>query len=195
MTALRRETAPATAGALSPPNVPGTMPCQAQPRLAPPCLAAPRPATPRLAVRPRVYATHPMTSYGTAHERQCLDRLAELLPSCEIVNPAERYSTNVGWLRAWPRLLPTLAGLVVFGAEDGTIGTGCWREIGDAITWRLPVAALAGGALCEIDAVQLLALPWRSARRVGRVMLGPALEPRELFPSIFDGVVAARNRW
>jgi hypothetical protein len=141
--------------------------------------------------RPRIYAAHPQISYGTAHERQCLDRLAELLPSCEIVNPCGRYSTDAGWLRAWPRLLATLTGLVVFGAEDGTVGTGCWREIGDAIAWRLPVVALSGGTLYEIDGVQLLALPWRSARRVGRIMLGAALEPRGLFPSLFDEVISA----
>lgn len=109
------------------------------------------------ASRPRVYAAHPMTSYGTEHERVCLDTLAALLPDVELVNPARRYRTSAGWLRAWPRLVRTLSGLVVFADEEGTIGAGCLREITDAVLCGLPVLMLdEDQRLCELLALDLL---------------------------------------
>lgn len=135
---------------------------------------------------PRVYAAHPVTSYRTEHEERCLAALRDLLPHCEIYDPAGRYRREHGWRRAWPRVLASLSGLVVFGAEDGTIGIGCVREVADAVARCLPVLALDGEDLHELDGVRLLALPWRSARRVGALMLGPAFEPSRLFPTVFD---------
>jgi hypothetical protein len=108
-------------------------------------------------VRPRVYAAHPMTSYGTEHERTCLDTLAALLRGVEIIDPATRYRTNAGWLRAWPRLLSTLSGLVVFADETGTVGAGCLREVVDAVAAGLPVLMLDDDHhLCELAALDLL---------------------------------------
>jgi hypothetical protein len=40
------------------------------------------------------------------------------------------------------------------------------------VAWRLPIAALEGEKLHKIDGVQLLAVPWRSARHAGRLVLG-----------------------
>ena len=97
--------------------------------------------------RPRIYAAHPITSYGTDHERAYLDALAALLPGAEIFNPAGRYRTSAGWLRAWPRVARTLSALVVFGNEEGTIGVGCLHEIADAIRLRPPVVDLGNGLL------------------------------------------------
>ncbi len=57
---------------------------------------------------PRVYVAHPMTSYGTDHERVCLAALAGLLPGVELFDPSRRYQTDAAWLRAWPRVLDTL---------------------------------------------------------------------------------------
>jgi hypothetical protein len=108
-------------------------------------------------VRPRVYAAHPMTSYGTEHERVCLDTLTALLPGTEIIDPAGRYRTNAGWLRAWPRLLSTLSGLVLFADEDGTVGAGCLREVVDAMAAGVPIAMLDPCfGLSELAAVDLL---------------------------------------
>jgi hypothetical protein len=132
--------------------------------------------------RPRVYAAHPIVSYGTARERDCLALLRGVLPEADLYDPAGRYSTDAGWLRAWPRVLPTLSGLVVFQGEDGTIGTGCLRELTDAIAWRLPVAALEGEALHEIDGVQFLAVPWRTARHAGRLVLAGSIDPEAFLP-------------
>ncbi len=125
--------------------------------------------------RPRVYVAHPMTSYGTAHERSCLATLAELLPGVELCDPAGRYRTDDGWLRAWPRVLQTLSGLVIFPCENGTVGTGCLRELTDAIAAYVPVAVLVGYELHEIDGFQLLAPPWRSARNAARLITGQAM--------------------
>lgn len=126
--------------------------------------------------RPRIYVAHPMASYGTEHERDCLASLAGLLPGADLYDPAGRYMTDAGWLRAWPRVLASLSGLVVFGAEDGTVGTGCLRELTDAIAAYVPVAALVGDELHEIDGFQLLAPPWRSARNAGHLIVGRAME-------------------
>jgi hypothetical protein len=133
-----------------------------------------------IAPRPRVYAAHPMASYGTDHERSRLVALGGLLPGVELFNPSRRYSTNVGWRRAWPRVLASLSGLVVFPGENGTIGTGCLRELTDAVTWGLPIAALEGEALREIDGLKLVSVPRRSARHAARLILSGPIEPSQL---------------
>ena len=118
-----------------------------------------------MSVRPRVYAAHPMAAYGTIYERRSLAAIRRLLPGVELVDPAGRYTTDAGWLRAWPRLVRTLSGVVVFAAEDGTVGTGCLREIADAMTWLLPVAVLGDGHLCELAGLDLVPDSGRTARR------------------------------
>ncbi|MGH9291603.1 MAG: hypothetical protein ACRDZ6_02320 [Acidimicrobiales bacterium] len=143
----------------------------------------------------RVYVAHPMLTYDTEWEASCLRTLAGLLPHVELYNPAGRYLTDASWLRAWPRVLRSLSGLVVFGttADDdygvgaGEIGTGCIRELGDAIACGVPLLAFDGERLHELDGVRLLAIPWRSARRAGALVLGPVFEPNGAFPSVFDG--------
>ena len=68
--------------------------------------------------RPRVYAAHPIVTYGTARERDCLASLRTVLPGVDLYDRAGRYSTDAGWLRAWPRVLSTISGLVVFGTRE-----------------------------------------------------------------------------
>jgi hypothetical protein len=92
--------------------------------------------------RPRVYVAHPIVTYGSARERDCLAALRRLLVETDLYDPAGRYSTAAGWMRAWPRVLKTLSGLVVFGTRDGVVGVGCVREIADALGAGLPVAML-----------------------------------------------------
>jgi hypothetical protein len=102
-----------------------------------------------------------------------------LLPYCDVFDPAARYRSEHSWRRAWPRVLVSLAGLVVFAAEDGTIGCGCLRELADAIAYGLPVLALDGESLYELEGVRLLPPSWRSARRTGGLVLGAVIEPAE----------------
>ena len=91
-----------------------------------------------------IYAAHPMTTYGTPLERSAIARIEKLLPDAEVINPATRYGGKVDWYTDWPILLPRLSGLVVFGDENGSIGTGCLTELADA-WWRgIPVAMLDG---------------------------------------------------
>ena len=115
--------------------------------------------------RPRVYCAHPITTYGTAYERACFNTLAELLPDVELYDPAGRYKTSTDWRRAWPRVLASLHGLVVFGTEDGTIGAGCLREITDAIVAGLPIALLDAGSLRELVTIELVATDERTGSR------------------------------
>ena len=122
--------------------------------------------------RPGVYIAHPVTSYGTARERTCLARIAELLPGVELVNPAGMFDDVAAWLSDWPRLLPWLDGLVVFADDGSTIGAGCWRELGDAWAAWLPVAVLHRRQLHEIAAVHMAETPWRSPARLATVEPG-----------------------
>lgn len=133
--------------------------------------------------RPRCYVAHQIVTYGTDHERVCLAALHRLLPDADLYNPAGRYSTDAGWRRAWPRVLASLSGLVVFADIDGTIGTGCMRELIDAITWGLPVAALAGDELHEIDGIEFVAIERHSAGHAGRLVLAGAVDPTDFLPS------------
>lgn len=121
---------------------------------------------------PLVYAAHPMTCYGTDHERDRLAVLAERFPGAEIVNPATRFRSSAGWLRAWPRMLPTLSTVVVFADEDGCIGAGCLVEIADACRLRVPVLLLDdAGILRELVSLNLLPPgerdAWQAAWPVG----------------------------
>jgi hypothetical protein len=126
-----------------------------------------------VSARPRVYAAHPMTSYRTEHERTCLDALAALLPGAEIIDPAVRYRTNAGWLRAWPRLLSTLDALVLFADETGTVGAGCLREVVDAVAAGLVVGYLDDDRrLCELVALDMIPSAERTRTRAAWPVAG-----------------------
>ena len=131
--------------------------------------------------RRRVYVAHPIVSYGTTRERDCLAALARILPGVDLYDPAERYSTDVGWLRAWPRVLSTLDALVVFGTRDGVVGVGCLREIADARGAGLPVAVL--DHRCRARTYAGSASPARAptSRRAAVLVPGEPVNLRELF--------------
>ena len=92
------------------------------------------------------------------------------------------------WQTYWPLLVPTLSGLVVFGDRDGSIGTGCIRELADAWRWDLPVALLdLEGRARRIRQLtlrpDLIRDPWRTVSLVqgrvvdlARLMVRPAQE-------------------
>ena len=107
--------------------------------------------------RPLIYAAHPMTTYGTDLERAALARIGELVPTAKVVDPAVRYRDSAHWLIDWPKLLPTLAALVVFGDVDGTIGTGCLHELVDAWWQGVPVGMLDDqGLVRRVSGLRLL---------------------------------------
>jgi len=124
--------------------------------------------------RPRVYLAHPMTTYGTDHARRALSGLAELLSACELVDPEVlAWETDEAWLSEWPGIVKRLVGLVAFAAEDGTIGTGCLRELTDAVAEHVPVAGYSIEAgLVDLRGIDLLPRGERSPRRVGTMRLG-----------------------
>jgi hypothetical protein len=99
----------------------------------------------------------------------------------DLYDPAGRYSNDVGWLRAWPRVLPTLSGLVVFGTRDGVVGIGCLHEIAEARGTGLPVAML--DHRCHARTCAGLALPARAPtpRRAAVLVPGEPIDLRELF--------------
>ena len=127
-----------------------------------------------------MYVAHPQISYGTARERDCLAALRAVLPEAELYDPAGRYRTDAGWLRAWPRVLPTISGLVVFGTRGGVIGIGCLREIADACRAGLPIAML--DHRCRARTYAGLALTARAptSRRAAVLVPGEPVDLREL---------------
>jgi hypothetical protein len=131
--------------------------------------------------RRRIYCCHPIISYGMTRERDCLAALRAVLPEAELYDPAGRYRTDAGWLRAWPRVLPTLSGFVVFGTRGGVVGVGCLREITDARRSGLPVAML--DHRCRARTYAGLALPARTPtpRRAAVLVPGEPVDLRGLF--------------
>lgn len=135
--------------------------------------------------RPTIYAAHPMTSYGTAHERVCLDTLAGLFTHAEIVDPAERYGSDEEWLRDWPGVLGSLAGVVVFAEEHGMVGAGCLREVADAIAAGVPVGYLdAYFGLCHLAGFDLLPPTVRTRASAAWPIAGEQVGPRALCPIV-----------
>jgi hypothetical protein len=125
----------------------------------------------------KVYAAHPITSYGTEHEARMLAHLTAYFPEAEIVNPsAQSWQTDDDWLADWGALLPSLDLLVVFAAPDGTIGAGCLREVADALARCVPVLVLdRRGHLCGFGGVRCRELVPRP-RSIGRLVLGELAE-------------------
>jgi hypothetical protein len=113
-----------------------------------------------------------MTSYGSDVERRSLTVLRRLLPTARIVNPADHYLSARDWELDWPQLVRQLDALVVFGAEDATVGAGCLREVADAIGHSVPIAVLRGEALCELVSMRFLPLSRRTPARTAIVVAG-----------------------
>ncbi|MGA2806431.1 MAG: hypothetical protein ABSF89_18955 [Acidimicrobiales bacterium] len=137
-----------------------------------------------LPCRPRVYAAHPKACYGTAHAASCVARLAELLPGAEIVDPETlRWRTEDQWRRSWPRVLGGLSSFVVFAGTDGTIGAGCIRELTDALVRHIPIAGFHEGSLRTIEGIELLPIPFRSARSTALLLLADPIDPDKFVPN------------
>ncbi len=76
-------------------------------------------------------------------------------------------------------IVSTLRGLVIFGAEDGTIGAGCIRKLADAAALGIRVAGLdLGRGLREISGFDLIDMGSRSARRTAPCSSAKALSRR-----------------
>ena len=95
-----------------------------------------------MARRPRVYLAHPVVTYGSARERDCLAALRVMLPGAELYDPAGRYKSDEAWRRAWRQVLASLDGLVVFGTRSNMVGAGCLAELADARQCGVAVAML-----------------------------------------------------
>ncbi len=138
--------------------------------------------------RPRVYVCHPMTAYGTVHSATIVADIAEALPRAELVDPERAQWANDGdWLAQWPGILGSLAGLVVFADQAGTIGTGCLRELVDAVMAGVTLAAWEPAVgLVELVGFELVEPDARSPRRAAFLDYGGQL-PRGTFPGAGRG--------
>jgi hypothetical protein len=135
--------------------------------------------------RPKVYVAHPITTYGTDWAARHLARLAELLPGARLVDPERKaWATSEAWFAEWSSIVPDLSGLVVFGAEDRTVGAGCLQEIIDAVFVGIPIAALDGRRLVELRGFEFATEGSQSAQRAATVRAG-----RRISPGAFPGGV------
>ena len=126
--------------------------------------------------RPLVYAAHPMTSYGSQHERAALKAIRRLLPNVRVLDPSSLYVSPGHWLAEWPTLAPTLRLIVLFGDETGSIGAGCIREVADALCLGVAVLVLKEGELRELRSLRLLPLSRRTRARTAVPVAGPAID-------------------
>ena len=101
-----------------------------------------------MSTRPRVYAAHPVPSYGTGYERRCLAAIRRLVPGAELLNPARMFASSDDWRDRWPEVLDDIDGLVLFPDERGAVGSGCLVEIVDAHRLLVPVGLLVPGDGC-----------------------------------------------
>jgi hypothetical protein len=95
------------------------------------------------------------------------------VPCAQIINPATRYASNVQWQANWPKLLPQLTAVVVFGDRGGAVGTGCLHELVDA-WWRgIPVAMLDDhGAGRQVIGLRIFSVAQRTSRSAGSLVPG-----------------------
>jgi len=137
-------------------------------------------------MKPRVYAAHPLTCYRTEWAARCLERLRKLLPVVELIDPEDRSWSADSWLFEWPRVLGGLSAVVVFPDQDGTVGTGCIREVTDAVFLGLPVWAFDGYRLVELTGFEFVPEGRRTARRAADLIGGRRLRPAVLLAQLSD---------
>ncbi len=114
-----------------------------------------------------------MAGYETPHAAGCIDALAGLLPGARLLDPATIFASDSEWHSAWPRLVRTLGGFVIFGAEEGTIGAGCMRELADVVALDIPVVGFdPRRGLRDIAGLGFIEGSSRSARRTATLQLG-----------------------
>jgi len=133
--------------------------------------------------RPLVYVAHPVTTYGTPHERAVLDRLAVVLRQAELIDPSTLYASTDEWLADWPRMVVTIDALVLFSEPDGTVGAGCLREMAEVWGWGLPVALFDDTGLREVRSVRVFPQGQRTPARTASVAGGRPVDPAALLAS------------
>jgi hypothetical protein len=80
-------------------------------------------------------------------------------------------------------VLGGLSSFVVFAGTDGTIGAGCIRELTDALVRHIPIAGFHEGSLRTIEGIELLPIPFRSARSTALLLLADPINPDKFVPS------------
>jgi hypothetical protein len=99
-----------------------------------------------------------------------------LAPGAEIIDPAARYGDTAQWQHDWPRLVPQLTAVVVFGDRGRTVGTGCIHELSDAWWHGVPVATLdVDGGCRQVVGLQVFSERVRTAWRAGALVPGRQL--------------------
>lgn len=84
-----------------------------------------------------VYVASPMSTYETARYAQkvkCIQEWAgQRFKNPEILAARDLYADHDDFERKWSQIVRSLRAMVVFTAENGTIGAGVAREISDCV--------------------------------------------------------------
>ena len=88
---------------------------------------------------PTIYFAHPINTYGTPIESECLSLIQERFPSCRIINPGEkdlqkdftlyRQDNPNDYMRYFKQLVNDCNYIVYLPFRDEMIGAGIWYEI------------------------------------------------------------------
>lgn len=124
-----------------------------------------------------VYVAHPMTTYATPWARRCVAAITTALPGADLIDPEHAgWGSSAEWLAAWGQLIEALDLLVIFTAQDLSVGAGCLRELADALAWDVPVAVLgARRRLCALGTITVLPEAERTPMRTATITAGSVL--------------------
>lgn len=106
-----------------------------------------------------IYYAHPMSWYGTDHEKADLQAIRGAFPEAHVINPAKLTAALVKWEHENPYVgvmaffvdvVKNAEALVYRPFSDGKIGAGVAQEILAAHIWGLPIFMLHSGCAAHV---------------------------------------------
>ncbi len=114
-----------------------------------------------------IYFAHPVSDYGTVHERACLDAIERAFspPDVEVHvwnpnSPQGARGYRAEGMAFFERVIGTCSALVFRGFGDGAVGTGVACEVACALGLGLPVHELVETSTRRLVVVPVVTLPY-----------------------------------
>ncbi len=91
---------------------------------------------------PRIgtYFASPLPTYGTARYDRILALVGATYPNEPVFEPRHLFAGHDDWRAQWPDIVRSIARLVFFANDDGSLGAGVVRELHDARWHNVPIA-------------------------------------------------------